>query len=158
MRYLWIIRHAKSADGSQDHARGLNARGEADGKRMQAWYSAQTNQAAWIWSSNAKRAMLTANFVARGFGGQVIPNPELYLAGPEAVLDCLRTTPKGVDVVAVVAHNPGLTHCVNLLGPDHITDNLVTFGSVLFRTKSAWQDLQLGQCELISQISPKQIN
>ena len=59
--------------------------------------------------------------------------------------------------VALVAHNPGLTHLVNKLGANPITQNLVTFGTALFATTQSWPELTFGSAELISLQSPKTI-
>lgn len=159
-RHIWVIRHGKSADGTpgmSDHERPLNHRGQDNGTVMRAWYADQAHPAQWIWCSTAVRAQQTAAFVSRGFNAPVVDAPELYLASAERLLDCLQRTPGDILCVAVVAHNPGLTHLVNLLGGDAVTDNLVTFGSALFRTRSDWVDLQFGGAELVSLQSPKTI-
>ncbi|MEM7100726.1 MAG: histidine phosphatase family protein [Pseudomonadota bacterium] len=158
MKYLWIIRHGKSADGHKDHERTLNARGLTDGQMMQAWYASQTHAASWIWSSSAVRARTTAGFVAEGFGGQILQESDLYLSAPETILGVLSSTPDTENCAAVVAHNPGLTYLTNLLGGSHITDNLVTFGSVLFCADiKSWRDLRFGNCEMITYATPKNL-
>ncbi len=157
-RYIWVIRHGKSADGApgqSDHERPLNHRGERDGAAMQAWYAQQAHPAQWVWSSTAVRAKLTATYVTGGFNATFVEEPKLYLASAESVLSCLRATPPELNSVAVVAHNPGLTHFVNLIGHNHVTDNLVTFGTAVFATASSWADLHFGCAEFIQLTSPK---
>ena len=159
-RHIWVIRHGKSADGSpgmRDHDRPLNERGRRNGASMCAWYADQAHRAEWIWCSTAVRAQQTAQFVARAFDAPIIDAPDLYLSPAETLLDCLQRTPENISCVAVVAHTPGLTHLVNLLGATHATDNLVTFGSALFRSDCAWPDLQFGSAELVSLQTPKTI-
>ena len=162
MRYIWIIRHGKSADaegGQQDHDRPLNKRGERDGGTMQAWLAAQDHPAQWVWCSSAVRAKLTAAYVTSAFNATFAEEPNLYLANPESVLNCLRATPAEVSSVAVVAHNPGLTYLVNQLNSktstEPVTNNLVTFGTALFATESDWVDLNFGCADLLSLHSPK---
>ncbi len=157
-RFVWIVRHAKSAEGAigqRDHDRPLNPRGERDGAAMQAWFAAHPNAPSWIWSSTAVRARTTAGFIAAATDAVVVETVDLYLAGPEQVLACLRGTPDDVERVALVAHNPGLTYLVNDLGQRRITDNLVTFGCALFRYDGAWADLNFGATELESLTTPK---
>lgn len=159
-RYIWIIRHGKSADGEPgqvDHERILNKRGERDGRAMRDWFSQQSQQAQWVWSSSAVRAKLTAGYVTTGFGATFVEEPSLYLASADTVLNTLRATPEDVSSVAVVAHNPGLTYLVNMLGPQLVTDNLVTFGTALFRTDRTWSDLTANCADLISLDTPKTI-
>ncbi len=158
MRHLWIIRHGKSAEGGHDHARPLNQRGLRDGPHMQAWYAAQPIKASWVWSSTATRAVMTAEFVAAGFEAALVQEDNLYLSSPETLLAQLRSTPDTEPCAAVVAHNPGLTYLVNLLGGEHITDNLVTFGSALFAAPiDSWVDLREGSCDLLTLMTPKSL-
>jgi phosphohistidine phosphatase len=140
-----------------DHERPLNDRGARNGEAMQEWYSHHTHPAEWIWCSSARRARQTAKYVSRGFDAQIVEEPELYLASAEVLLGCLQMTPPHVSSVAIVAHNPGLTHLVNLLGHKPITDNLVTFGSALFGTHTDWPSLHFGCAKLVSLQTPKSI-
>ncbi len=159
-RYIWVIRHGKSAVGSpgmSDHERPLNHRGEANGAMMRTWYAQQAHTAQWIWCSTAVRAQQTAQFIAAGFNAPVVDAAELYLASAERLLGCLQQTPPDIECVAVVAHNPGLTYLVNSLGDDPVTDNLVTFGSALFRYRGAWVDLSFAAAQLVSLHTPKTI-
>lgn len=165
MRYIWLIRHGESRErlrGERDHERPLNSRGSRDGIAMQNWFSAHSHPAHWIWSSNASRALMTAEFVARGFVARgftatIKQATELYLAGPETILDVLRSTPSSVQSVALVAHNPGLTYLTNLLAAESVTDNLVTFGSALFATEVDWSGLNYHHNQFISLTTPKLI-
>ena len=157
-RHIWIVRHAKSAEGSpgmRDHDRPLNPRGERDGAAMQAWFAAHPHKPSWIWTSTALRARTTAGYIAEGTGATLIESADLYLAGPEAALACLRETPDDVACVVLVAHNPGLTYLVNQLGSGYVTDNLVTFGSALFSYRGAWHDLRSGAAEFVELTTPR---
>ena len=158
MRYLWLIRHAKSAEGAvgqRDHERPLNARGEQDGPNMARWYARQCHKVQWIWASTATRAQATAEFVAQGMQCEVTSEGRLYLASAETILDIIRITPPEVEGVAVVAHNPGLTHAANMLSQDAVTDNLVTFASALFAVENDWADVTFGTNHFLSLTSPK---
>ena len=160
MHTIWVIRHGKSAAGrprQSDFDRPLNGRGERNGAAMQQWFAKQTNAASWVWTSPSARAMATANYVASGFGAEIIEEPSLYLAGTETLVDCLQSTPPDVGHVAIVAHNPGLTYLVNLLGKCDVTDNLVTFGTARFAYEGDWIRLQLGDADFIDLHTPKTI-
>ncbi len=161
---IWIIRHAKSswADPHQtDFERPLNHRGERDGLTMQHWLSEQDAAADWIWTSDAKRALATSSFVQKAFGNanpQVVADHRLYHAGPDTHLSVLKETPENVLNVALVAHNPGLTYLVNLLGATEVTNNLPTFGVVRFSYDGPWTDLNFGQATLDYLTSPKRLD
>ena len=159
-RHIWVIRHGKSAHGAagvSDHDRSLNDRGLRDGDSMQAWLQCQAHPAQWVWSSSALRARQTADYVCKGFCATLVEESDLYLASADQVIECLRNTPEDMTSVAIVAHNPGLTHLTNLLGPETVTDNLPTFGTALFRTHAPWHELRYQCAELISLHTPKTI-
>ena len=129
---LWLIRHAKSswADRNMpDFHRPLNRRGLRDGPRMQQWLRNQSFAPSWIWASDATRALATAEFVQGAFpDAGLTTDHRLYGARPETILEVVRGTPAEVDCMAVVAHNPGMTDCINLLAGERVIDNLPTFG------------------------------
>lgn len=156
VRHIRLIRHAKSAEGGADHERTLNPRGTRDGAFMQNWLQQQPHAAEWVWTSSATRARHTAQFVhASCATAQLAVQSSLYLAGPEEILDCLQQTPGDVRSVALVAHNPGITYCANLLAGQTITDNLVTFATVLLRVSQPWPQLSFGSAEFVSLHTPK---
>ena len=161
---LWIIRHAKSswADrGQADFERPLNDRGERDGRSMKSWLGRQDGFADWIWSSDAKRALATSEFVRRAFAStnpQIVEDHRLYLADPDAILSVVRETPEDVRSVVLVAHNPGLTYLVNMLAAANATDNLPTFGVARFSYAGKWIDLERGRSKLDFLVSPKTID
>ncbi len=128
---------------------------------MQGWLSEQDAPADWIWTSDAKRALTTSSFVQKAFGQakpQVVADHRLYLAGPDTHLSVLKETPKDTQNVALVAHNPGLTYLVNLLGATEVTDNLPTFGVARFSYEGLWADLEFGQATLDYLVSPKRLD
>ncbi len=157
IRCIRLIRHGKSAVGGADHLRPLNDRGKRNGIAMAGWLSGQDNPVEWVWSSTATRAASTAEYVASAYGIDPAMAPELYLADAETLLDCLRGTPGHITSVALVAHNPGITHCVNLLSPHSITDNLVTFAVAAFAYQGEWADLAFGNTRFIRLDSPKSL-
>lgn len=160
---LWIIRHAKSSwsePGRSDFERPLNKRGKRDGPRMADWLAGQSHPAQWIWTSTAVRALATTEFVRSGFGltdAAVTAVDELYHASPEDILAIIRGAPSDIGSVAVVAHNPGLTRLVNLLGPTPVTANLPTLGVARFDSAVPWRDLAPGTATLDLLVAPKTI-
>jgi phosphohistidine phosphatase len=161
---IWLFRHAKSSwteSTLTDFERPLNARGKRDGPKMATWLSTQPDPAQWIWSSDAARALATAEFVCQGFSAdraQLHCCHELYLASPETMLDVLRRTPEDVTSVAMVAHNPGTTYLLNLLSAAQVTDNVPTFGSARLSYPGTWPELSFGSCTLERFSAPKLID
>ncbi len=156
---LWLIRHAKSswADRSlRDFDRPLNGRGRRDGPRMQDWLRSQAFGPSWIWTSDATRALATAEFVQGAFpDAHLATDHRLYGAWPETILDVVRETPAGVNSMAVVAHNPGMTDCINLLVGERIIDNLPTFGVSRLQWFGGLDRLEFGQGILELLMAPK---
>lgn len=165
MKRVWVVRHGKSAEGSPgqtDHDRPLNARGNKNGRAMQAWYARQERRAQWVWSSSAVRAHSTAEFVAAGMDGELVVEPSLYLSTPETLLGVLRGTPEHigeqtVDATALVAHNPGITAFVNLLVGRRVVDNMVTFASAQIDFDCAWEDIDFGAGTLVDITVPRSL-
>jgi phosphohistidine phosphatase len=160
---IWLFRHAKSSWGNSslaDFDRPLNARGERDGPKMASWLSRQPEAPQWIWSSDAVRALATAEFVCEGFSldrAHLHQCHDLYLASPETMLDVLRSTPDDISSVAMVAHNPGTTYLLNLLSGDEVTDNVPTFGTARLTFSGSWPELSFGSCTVETLTAPKLI-
>ena len=129
---LWLIRHAKSSwsrPSVADFQRQLSQRGLRDGPRMTEWLLKQAFLPTWIWASDASRALETAGFVEAAVPDAASHSDNrLYGASAETILDVVRETPDSVESVAVVAHNPGITECVNLLAGEQAVASMPTFG------------------------------
>ncbi len=156
MKHFWLIRHAKSAHSIpgtdvSDFDRDLNPRGRRDGEQMQRWFAQLAADQPeyrpdWLVTSTAVRAAATSQFVVDGFAlgtDQSTSDSSLYHAGPELVLDVLRSTPADATCAALVAHNPGLTWLVNALTDSSAAiDNLPTLGCALFHSDAQdWTDI-----------------
>jgi phosphohistidine phosphatase len=108
-----MLRHAKSDWGNSsldDHERPLNARGRRDAPAMGDRLRDEGIVPDVIITSDAVRAHTTALAVAEavGYGADVVVEPQLYHASPEAVRSVLRSAPDSATTVMIVGHNPGL--------------------------------------------------
>ena len=110
---LVLIRHAKSAYpvGVGDHERPLNERGVRDGTAVGRWLanSGLLDRKISVVASSAKRTQETWALIA-GEGIDVIARtePRLYEASQQTILGVVRATPLDVEVLVIIAHNPGL--------------------------------------------------
>lgn len=107
---LVLIRHAKSDWGSpslDDHDRPLNARGLRDAPVLARRLAAADERPDALLSSTALRARTTAGFFGAALGLEPELDPELYGAPASKLLAAAAA--RGVDAVAVVAHDPGMT-------------------------------------------------
>lgn len=128
---------------------------------MAAWLARQQDPATWLWTSDAARALATAEFVRQGFAldpVQLHEAHELYLADPETMLDVIRRTPGDVSSAAVVAHNPGTTALLNALAGERVTDNVPTFGVARLSSNAPWHELRFGSCRLEIFSFPKAVD
>ena len=119
-RQLLILRHAKSSwadDSLDDWERPLNERGERDAPRVGALLRQLKLLPDLIVTSDAVRAETTARTVAKaaGYEGRIVLSPELYHAGPDAIVNVLRGLKDALRSVMIVGHNPGLEDFVGRL-------------------------------------------
>jgi len=120
MKTLLVLRHAKSSwddPALDDHERPLNTRGRRDGPRMGVLVREYGLLPDVIISSDALRARLTAEAVteAARYGGEILLDPRLYLAGPADILSLLPGVRENAETVMIVGHNPGLEQLVEQL-------------------------------------------
>ena len=110
MTTLVLVRHAKSDWGSpalDDHDRPLNARGLRDAPALARRLAVSGVRPQALLSSTALRARTTAAFFGEGLGLEPELDPELYGAPASRIFGA--AVARGVDRVAVVAHDPGMT-------------------------------------------------
>jgi phosphohistidine phosphatase len=125
VKRLLILRHAKSswADSSlDDWQRPLNDRGKRDAPRAGEWLLRRSRVPDRIVTSDAVRARTTAEAVAKaaGYSGEIVIEPSLYLATPQAMLAVLNGVADDARTVMIVGHNPGLEEfLLQLSGESH---------------------------------------
>lgn len=112
MKTLLIFRHAKTQPDAPngDHARQLTKRGLQDAAAMAAYVRSRVGTPNAIITSDARRALQTAQIVADGvvFTASPTIEPRIYGAGLETLIEVIRDLPAESDCVVLVGHNPGL--------------------------------------------------
>jgi len=119
MKYLTIIRHAKSSWDDMslaDHDRPLNKRGQRDAPRMvealEDWFTGHQNipRPDCLLSSTALRAMTTAGFFAEVFGkdSELQLNSALYHASSATLLTSCSQIEEHCSHALIFGHNPGM--------------------------------------------------
>lgn len=105
------MRHGHADESSDDFARELNEQGRAAAVEAGRALKAAGWAPARVWTSSARRALATAELVARAcdYRGPIDSDRALYLASPEQYLASLRSLPASTRSVLLVGHNPGLT-------------------------------------------------
>lgn len=161
MKTLYLLRHAKSSwdDASlDDFQRPLNQRGEKDAPRMGKRLRKEGISPRLICSSPAVRAITTAQRVAEELGypiEEIRQEKKLYHAGPDEILEILRSMPTGIESVMLVGHNPGFTEFANDLFQAEIS-NLPTAGVIGGKLAiDAWKDAHWGCGKMMLYEYPK---
>ena len=121
MKTLLLIRHAKSSwnDSSlPDFERPLNERGKHEAPTMAKKTLDRKIEIDLFISSPAKRAKKTAEFFMAEYDVKeknLLLIPALYEASIKNFYDAVEDLPDKNDVVALFAHNPGITEFINSL-------------------------------------------
>lgn len=172
MKYLTIIRHAKSSweqPGANDHDRTLNERGlraaPAVGRFLQATYFGGGGHPPlmpapdFIISSTAERALQTAQFMREAFHlppAAMRLESRLYLAPPSVVLDVVRDCEEAVRHLVVVGHNPGLHEfCDRILARASIPRMPTCAAVIAGLPHEYWGMTDWQEAQLIAYVTPK---
>ena len=149
MKELFLIRHAKSdwdkAD-LKDIDRPLKGRGVRDAMMMGNYIARHyTRKPDLILTSPACRAFHTAMLYCRSMDlscETLVVRKALYLASYNDLHNQIRKTPAGVDILGVVAHNPGITDLANFFLEESI-HNIPTSGFVYMAFDAgAWEEVK----------------
>lgn len=162
MKRLTLIRHAKSSwkdPRLPDFERPLSRRGERDAPRMGRRLLARGAQPKLIVTSEARRALMTAEIIADllSLPRQALRREAaLYLADVDTLFDVIAAQDDGLSDLMLVAHNPGLTDLANELLPGLALDNLPTTGVVAMACSiDRWPELERGVSSLLFYDYPK---
>jgi len=163
MKTLIIVRHAKSSwDNTHlaDHDRPLLEVGKKRTRLIIAKLQDLNIQPDLIISSSAKRALETAQYLAKGLSyskDKIKSSANYYTASATELMNEFYDMPESFNTVMLVGHNPTLTYLSNQFLSDPI-ENLPTSGAVILRFDTeTWDQLPHIQAyeELI--ITPKDL-
>lgn len=160
MKTLFLIRHAKSSwsiPGLDDQERPLNDRGNIDAPMVAERMEKNWPTPGKIICSSALRAQETAAIMSQHWWKKrdIEIEVELYSASPSSSLDIINRVPNEVNSLALVFHNPTITHLSNLLAQLSIP-NVPTCGIVILGLQvDRWDELEEGTCTLLDFEYPK---
>jgi phosphohistidine phosphatase len=163
MKYLYLIRHAKSSwddPYQKDIERPLNKRGLRDAPRMGKKLKEKGIHPDLMLTSPAQRALATCKLISDVVGykpDNISVDKNLYHASEDQILSVVHKLNDKNDRVLIFSHNPGITEFVNALTGDlPITDNIPTCGVVAFEIDvTSWKDVTWKKGKLISFDFPK---
>lgn len=161
MKTLLLIRHAKSSwDNSilSDFERPLNERGKQDAPMMAKRIKDKKIEIDAFVSSPAKRAKKTAELFMHEFdikGKKLVLVPSLYEASLNNFYDVVENLNYKDDIIALFAHNPGITDFVNSLECSSVY-NMPTCAVYALKIKiKNWNDFKEAEKELLFFDYPK---
>lgn len=134
-RRVTLVRHGKAQDtaaASKDWDRPLSPAGRREVERVAVELAQTAPRPGLILTSPAPRALETARIVARELEcdeERIVADRRLYLAVPDVVLDVLRDH-DGIEPVAVVGHNPGLSEFARWASGNASLADLPTAGTI----------------------------
>lgn len=169
MLTLALLRHAKSSweDADlEDFDRPLNERGRAAASVMGAVLKEIELRPNLILCSPARRTRETLRLVAPSLqhcGADVAFADELYLTGPESLLQHVRGIPAAPRTVLLVGHNPGLHGLALMLlrtgdakSITRLDDKYPTGGLAVFTfPQTCWRDVAPATGHLESFVIPR---
>ncbi len=156
---LWLIRHADARTGragERDFDRDLSEIGNDTAERFGNWLAKHPDRPERIVASDAVRARATAAWGIRctALGAAALQlDRRLYNASAETILHVIGET-TDIASLAVVGHNPGMSHlAAALIGSDAPT-SLPPLGVVLLETHTDWSEISPGTATLVSYTHP----
>ena len=162
MKYLLLIRHAKSSWGDftqPDFDRPLNERGKADAPVMANRLLAKKIKIDAFVSSPAKRAKKTCKLFCNEYGvkeDKIIFIEKLYLAHAEMFFEIIKGLDNKFEHVAIFAHNPGITDFANRLCKEVHIDEMPTCGIFSIEANiEKWKDFKDGENKFLFFDYPK---
>ncbi len=156
MKKLLLVRHAHTQDQSdsgRDIDRKLTAEGMKNASLLGIYLKNEGVFPQLIYSSPASRAQVTAELIATQLEHPIESikmMDELYETGARGFLNLLQELPDGRDCVAIVGHNPTISHIADYLCQQDIKTMIpASLVHLNFNLKS-WQLLEKETAELIA--------
>ncbi len=164
-RTLILTRHAKSSwddPALEDHDRPLNVRGRRSAEEIGRWLAERGYLPDALLSSTSVRTRETWALISRALQPRIPARWEaaLYHAGPQEILDVLRTA-EG-ETVMLLGHNPGIgIAAANLAaaGPGHPRFNdYPTAATTVYRFDIAdWAEADWRGGEVVDFVVPREL-
>jgi phosphohistidine phosphatase len=165
MRRLILMRHGKSSwaePNQRDLDRPLNKRGRRAAGLIGGWLKARGYRPDRALVSSARRAQETWAGVVAGVGAAGTSYlPELYHAGPEAMLAALRQAPEA-GAVLMLGHQPGIgTFAARLLAEAPEDADFAKYPTaavaVIDFEGDAWEAVDWGTGRLVDFVVPRSL-
>jgi phosphohistidine phosphatase len=159
MKKLFIIRHGKSDwsdDSLNDFDRPLNKRGFKNVPFMAKLLKKKDVKPDFILSSPAKRALETAQIIAKkvGYKKTISTNPDIYEAESKTLEKIIGDIDDKKKIVFLIGHNPGLSDLISILSKMDKDIPTCAVIEIDFDTNS-WKKISKKNSKIISYEYPK---
>jgi len=160
LKTLYLVRHAKSSwkdPTLSDQQRPLNSRGLKNAPEMAHRLGDNNRNVDIIISSPAKRARLTAQYMAKGLDydlEKIQQNDQLYFGGIQSMLDVITASGEDIESLMLVGHNPDMTSLFNYLCGSQ-TYNMPTCAIAIIQFDAGWSSASRGKGSVIDYDFPK---
>ena len=157
-RVVVVMRHARAETfAREDRLRELTDQGHEDATAAGRWIHDQGLRIDAALVSPAVRAVQTWERFAEGAQCQEAEthfDDALYSAGPDTVLECLRTLPDEARAVVFVGHNPTAAMLVQMLADGSGDEALLASGFppgavAVLAHNGAWEDLDFATARVL---------
>lgn len=159
MKRLILMRHAKSGWDDpllDDHDRPLNQRGRLASVLMGTFLAEAGLAPDLALISSARRTQETWERMALGRPSQV--KPDLYLAGPLAIINAAQAADDSAGTVLILGHQPGMEDAANRFCAEGLLDGYPTAKiTVIGFDVSKWRDLSFSTGRILQEASPKSL-
>jgi phosphohistidine phosphatase len=163
MKTLLILRHAKTQSDAPagDHARELTERGHRNAAAMGAYIHNLPRPPDAIITSDATRALQTAEVVAAAgnIAAPLTVEPQIYAADLDTLLTIVRRISNHVHSALIVGHNPGFEELAEALAGNRDEGvRLPTAGLALLEFNvERWDAVRAGTGRLREVATPRTI-
>ncbi len=161
MKTLFLVRHAKSSRNDAampDKDRPLNDRGKRDAPKMGERLAKRDVKPNLILSSPARRALKTAQIIARKLDYKVkdiVVDDRLYAVEADDLLRVIRRLGDKLECVMLFSHNPELTELAHRLSSKITHMPTCAVAEFTFDAKS-WSYIGKGKPTRMALYYPKQ--
>jgi phosphohistidine phosphatase len=160
MKTLFLIRHAKSSwddPALPDKDRPLDARGERDAPKMGTRLAKRDVKPDMILSSPARRALTTAEIIAKKLDYRVkdiVVDDRLYAAAVDDLLSVIHKLGDKARCVMLFGHNPEFTELAHRLSSEITHMPTCAVAEFTFSAKS-WSEVGKAKPAKVALDSPK---
>ena len=159
MKKLILMRHAKSGWDDptlDDHDRPLNQRGRLAATLMGAFLADTALVPDLALVSSAARTQET--WARMALDRPAIVKPDLYLAGPLAIIGAAQAVEDATQTLLVLGHQPGMEDAANRFCANGMLDGYPTAKvTVIGFDVPTWGDIAFGGGRLMQEAAPKSL-